>query len=314
MRPLSVGEVVDGAIKLYTRNAKVLIGAAAGVVVPLLLLQAIVLLSVYTNGSDLGGSGFGQTATPGEASARLGAAGIRELVAVIGSAFVVAACVKAISDSYLGQVPRIGESLRFGARRLLPLIVLQILYVLGLIVGFVLLIVPGVYLYAAWSVASPALVIERRGPFHALGRSRRLVKGRWWGTAGVIFIANVLNAVIGGVVVGVLTAVALNHHNPSVLFAVSVTTLATAISQILLQPFVASITTVLYYDLRVRHEGYDIELMAEQLGLHPSALPEQAPGFQAPVVGPESVGRPGGPPYWPPPPGWQPGPEWRPGP
>jgi hypothetical protein len=91
------------------------------------------------------------------------------------------------------------------------------------------------------------------------------------------------------------------------------------------------VSTILYYDLRVRREGYDMQLLAEQLGLPAeslrSAQPEawspgsvapptfgpgagftapQAPGA-APPIGPESVGKPGGPPFWPPPPGWRPG-------
>jgi hypothetical protein len=56
---------------------------------------------------------------------------------------------------------------------------------------------------------------------------------------------------------------------------------------------------VLYYDLRVRKEGYDLELLAEQLGIPPSAMPAAA-------AGPEAVGNVGGPPFWPPPPGWKP--------
>jgi hypothetical protein len=52
----------------------------------------------------------------------------------------------------------------------------------------------------------------------------------------------------------------------------------------------------------VRHEGYDVALLAEQLGIEPTALPAGA----LIDAGPESVGQPGGPPFWPPPPGWSP--------
>ena len=61
LRPLRVGEILDAAIKLYVRSARVLMGAAATVTVPLQLLTAIVLLSVYNSGQDIptGFSGLG---------------------------------------------------------------------------------------------------------------------------------------------------------------------------------------------------------------------------------------------------------------
>lgn len=308
LRPRRVGEILDAAIKLYLGNARVLMGAAASVVVPLQILSGVLLLSTYSDGRDIaaGFSTIGRTITPAEAHARLGASAIVQVAGLIGTTLTLAACVKAISDAYLDQPPSIGTSLRFGLRRLPALIALEIVYFLGLILGFILLIIPGIWLYGAWSVRVPALLIERRGPFRALGRSRRLVKGRWWPTVGVLAVSAVMVMVLSGVIVGALTAVALTSSHPSVLFAVVINSLAAIVSALLLQPFSAAVTTVLYYDLRVRHEGYDLQLMAEQLGLPESALPGgEEEGFTG-ALGPELVGKAGGPPYWPPPPGWQP--------
>jgi hypothetical protein len=78
--------------------------------------------------------------------------------------------------------------------------------------------------------------------------------------------------------------------------------LANAVAEILTRPFYAAVTTVVYYDLRVRHEGFDVVLLAEQLGIRAPEFPAPA----GPLTGPESVGQPGGPPFWPPPPGWKP--------
>ena len=308
MRPRRVGELLDAAIKLYLGNAGVLIGAAATIVVPLQIISGVILLSVYSNGKDIstGFASIDRTTTPAELHARLGAAAITEIITAIGAAFVLAACVKALSDAYLAQSPSVGGSLRFGLRRLLPLILLEVIFYIGLILGLVLLIIPGIWLYAAWSVRVPALVVERAGPFRALGRSRRLVKGRWWPTAGVLLISTVMVGVIGALLGAGLGAAA-GDSNPSPLSSVTVTVLTAIVSGVLLQPFSAAVVTVLYYDLRIRHEGYDLELLADQLGLPAGDLP--APpggGFDGPV-GPEDVGKPGGPPYWPPPPGWQQG-------
>src|SRR5579863_819565 len=307
MRPRRVGEILDAAIKLYLSNARVLMGSAATIVVPLQIISGVILLSVYTDGNDIsvGFANFGRAVTPGEAEARLGAGAITQLVTLVGGAFVLAACVKALSDAYLGQQTSVRGSLRFGLRRLLPLLALGIVYGIGQILGFILLIIPGIWLYAAWSVRVPALVIERAGPFRALGRSRRLVKGRWWPTAGVLIVSAIMVSVISDIVGAALGAILFTSANPSVLLAVVLSILIGSVTGVLLQPFSAAVVTVLYYDLRIRHEGYDLELLADQLGLSASELPEQAGGGFDGWARPEGVAQPGDPPYWPPPPGWQ---------
>jgi len=311
MRPRRVGEILDAAIKLYVGNARVLIGAVAAVIVPLQLIYGIVLLSAYTNAQDVatGFAGIGSgPLTPAEAHARLGAQAIGFVMGLIGDSLVLAACVKALSDAYLGQQPSVEDSLRFGLRRLPALIVQVILRFILYAIFFVALIIPGIWLYGALAVAVPALVIERTGPIASLNRSRRLVKGSWWRTAAVILVAALITAFAQGLIGGVLTGVALASSNPSLLFAVMITVLATIVSAVLLQPFAAAVTTVLYYDLRIRREGYDLELLAEELGIPAINMPAMlSPGGFTGPAGPEDVGRPGGPPYWPPPPDWRPG-------
>lgn len=312
LRPLRVGEILDAAIKVYIGNARVLMGLTATIVVPLQILSGIVLLSTVSSGSDVpvGFSGVSAQSTTDQA-ARLGALAVLEVTSVIALVFTTAACVKAVSDSYLGQPPAIGTSLRFAVRRLLPLVAMDILLFLGLILGFIALIVPFVWLYVSWSIASPVLLIDRVGPARALRRSVGLVRGRWWPTAGVLVVATVMGGVIAGALEALLAAISLHSH-PSVLLATTVVSLATAVSTIITKPFQAAVATVLYYDLRVRREGYDLQLLAEQLGL-PARSADSDPagglsGDWSEPLGPESVGQPGGPPFWPPPPGWRPAP------
>ncbi len=308
LRPRRVGEILDAAIKLYLGNARVLMSSAAVIVVPIQFLAGVVMLSAYSDGRDVS-TGFvsiGTTLTPAEAHARLGASLINDATSWIGGAFVLAACVKALSDAYLGQSPTAGGSLRFGLRRVLPLLVLTVVYGIGQVLGFVVLIIPGIWLFGIWSVRVPALVIERAGPIKSLRRSYRLVKGRWWPVAGVLVVSSLMVFVLAGLIEAALGAIALSSGNPSVLLAVTISVLIAIVSGVLVQPFSASVVTVLYYDLRIRKEGYDLELLADQLGLEPAGLPAQADeGFRGPV-GPGDVGQPGGPPYWPPPPGWRP--------
>jgi hypothetical protein len=67
-------------------------------------------------------------------------------------------------------------------------------------------------------------------------------------------------------------------------------------------PAAAAFITVLYIDLRVRKEGFDLLLLARRLGV------ERAPGQGPPSFLPEAPPTGGQPPFWPPPPGWTPGP------
>jgi len=323
MRPRRVGEILDAAIKIYLRNARTLMGLTAVVVIPMRILAGIVLLSTLPTGSDVPGGTFTVSSSSQPVTDRaavLGANGTLIVIELIVATLVTAACTKAVSDAYLDQPIGAAKSLRFAVRRLPALLWLEILTVIGLIVGFILLIVPGIWLYAAWSVAVPALLIERIGAFRALGRSRRLVKGRWWATAAVLLVASLMVTLISGAIEGLLIAVASLPSQPSLLLAVFVSTLSGVIATVITEPFRAATTTLLYYDLRVRREGYDLHVLADQLGLPSSSMPaveddDEAAWAGVPgdgyrssdyPIGPESVGRPGGPPYWPPPPGWTP--------
>jgi hypothetical protein len=349
LRPLGVGEILDAGIKVYLGNARILMGLSAVVVVPFQMLNAVVLLSVVSSANEVprGFAGLGARNAV-DNSATLGAKVILSFTGLIVGVLVTAACVKAVSDAYLDQPVDLGASLRFAARRILSLVWLEILTLVLLAFAFAALLVPGIWLYAAWSVATPALLIEGLRGRHALRRSFGLVKGRWWPVAGVLVVAAVMVALISGAIEGVLLAIVLTSGG-SVFFAVVVVTFTGGVASILTQPFQAAVKTILYYDLRVRREGYDVQLLAEQLGFDPAVMPAgagpetptwapagadagiatgtpAAPGGNLPGAdredgpgarlgggwgggwGPDSIGLPGGPPFWPPPPGWSPPP------
>jgi hypothetical protein len=311
LRPLRVGEILDAGIKVYLKNARTLMGLTAVVVVPFQLLSAVVLLSTVNNGDQVPSGGLSTLGASrgSDYAASLGANVTLTVTGALIGLLTTAACVKAASDIYLDQQTDVASSLRFALRRLGSLLWLEIVTFVLLGLAFVAAIIPGIWLYAAWSVATPALLIEGcRGP-GALGRSFKLVRGRWWATAGVRLVTNLMVSIVSGAIEAALVAIALAGGRGSVVLTVSVISLAAAVSAVLTRPFQAAVITILYYDLRVRHEGYDVALLAEQLGIEPASLPTGA--FAG--AGPEAVGQPGGPPFWPPPPGWRPAPEAGPG-
>jgi len=316
LRPRRVGEILDAGIKVYIRNARTLMGLVAVVVVPLQLFVAIVLLSTVPNGSDVPVGTFNfsaQRPAPTDPAATLGASALLFVVQLLAGWLTTAACVKAVSDAYMDKPTSIGPSLRFALRRLPALAGMEILLFLGIVAGFVALVIPAIWLYVSWSVAAPALLIEGVGPARALGRSRKLVAGRWWPTAGVLIVASIMVSIVSGALQALFSAVASLPSQPSLVLAVALVTVSGAVSTIIAQPFHAAVSTILYYDLRVRHEGFDLHALAEQLGLPDLAFAGPPPGGASDLgrtglpLGPESVGQPGGPPFWPPPPGWRPG-------
>ncbi len=73
---------------------------------------------------------------------------------------------------------------------------LSILSGFFVLLGTILLVLPGIYLYVSFAVAVPVLLVEGAGPWRALGRSRRLVQGRWWGTFGVALVGYLLVTIV----------------------------------------------------------------------------------------------------------------------
>jgi hypothetical protein len=277
LRPLRVGEILDAGLKVYLSNARTLMGLTAAVVVPFQILYAIVLFSVVSSASEVphGFATFVSARHTTDSAATSGAKTVLLLAGLIVGLLSTAACVKAISDAYLDQPVSLGSSLRFAARRLGALVWMAILMWVLLGLAFIALVIPGVWLYAAWSVATPALLIEGVHGQRALSRSRQLVRGRWWPVAGVLVVVNLMSALVSGAITGVLLAIVLTGGG-SAAYAVVVASLAAAVAGILTRPFQAAVATVLYYDLRVRREGYDVQLLAEQLGFDQAVMPAGA--------------------------------------
>jgi len=300
LRPLRIGEILDVTIKLYLRNARTLLLLVLVIAGPLHLLA--VLIGLSTAPADRAGFGaFGQSSSSPSIH-RLSASSVTGQILVVLLDFVVstlatAVCFKAVSDAYLGERPAVGPSLRFVGRRLPAVAWVTLLFYVGLIPAFILLFVPGIWLGIAWIVAVPALLLEGCRGSKALRRSFRLVRGRWWPTFGALAVGYVLASVVSAILVEVL--ILPFGFSATTDAAVIANELAMAVAAVLVTPFTAALTAVIYYDLRVRKEGFDVTLLAERLGL---AVPVGAERSQ-PDESPEPAGG-SRPPFWPPPPGW----------
>ena len=297
LRPLGIGEILDVSLKIAWRNAGTLLRIVLFVVAPAQALSALIQVSATPDYQP--GQGFLDTSaeTDEEAWTILAGVAVAALIGFLAGQLATGACFKAVAQAYLGERTTWRESIAFALRRFRSIIWIVILGGFLTVLGFLLLVVPGVYLAVAFAVALPVLMTEGLRGRKALGRSRRLVKGRWWRTAILLVVAGLLVSIVGGAITAAVSALTFGSPDDPVLVFV-VGALAGTVAALVTTPFSAAYHTVLYFDLRVRKEAFDLQLLAEHLGVEPP------PGW---TPAPEPEPEPGDqPPYWPPPPGWRP--------
>jgi hypothetical protein len=156
------------------------------------------------------------------------------------------------------QAPDSKAMFNTAARKFWPLLGLAILVCLGVGLGAILLIIPGIILGLAWSVAMPALVLEDRGIFAAFRRSAELTRHRRWSIFLLLFLVGLVSAVIELVLLLVFGGVqGLVSREASV-----TTTILSSLFSVLTIPFGAVMNTALFNRLR-GNEGYGAEAVGE---------------------------------------------------
>jgi hypothetical protein len=123
---------------------------------------------------------------------------IGSIVSLVLTAFFTGMVVMLVRDLQDGhRDSSLGELFSSVTPVFVPVIVVSILFGIGVAIGFVLIIIPGLILLTIWSVAIPVTVIERPGIFAAFGRSRQIVKGNGWQVFGTILLVWLIAIVVG---------------------------------------------------------------------------------------------------------------------
>jgi hypothetical protein len=166
-------------------------------------------------------------------------------IAVAGIFWIQGALVVAVDDIRDGRADLgVSETISRIRGRLNTLTLAGLLAVLGVTIGLILLIVPGLFLLTIWLLIVPAIMLEGHGVLSSFGRSRELVEGYGWSVFGVI----VLTALIWiGVAIGFgILGAALDNGLASLVLDIA--------SQGLIAPFIALAWTLTYYELRTLKE------------------------------------------------------------
>lgn len=255
LRPRSVTEIIDASVSLLRQHYLELVTATALFTIPWLIIQLLQRNALAAN--------F-QTAPTALFAARPSGS---LLLAILVSALILgplasATTVVIVADNYLGREVTIANALARAFSRIVPVAITGILQGIAIAIGFVLLFIPGFFCIAWFFSAVNVIMVEGKGPTDAMGRARFLAKGSVGRILGALFLSFLLVWVVSLVIQFALTGILSAVH-----VGAGLATVIGQLGSVFVYPLVTVVTTVLYFDLRIRKEGLDLELMAKELGV-----------------------------------------------
>ncbi len=246
LRPLSAGEILDVSFQLYRRHFSALATVA------LVCSGAPVLFNVYIQAS-------------GGVLSNLGLTLAYYIILAVLSSIATAATVFIVSESYLGRPLGPWDALARATPLLGRLIACSILFALLVGIGVILFLIPGVILAVGLMLAFPALVLENTAtPTSALHRSWELTRGSRLRMFALLVTLVVL-LYIPVVALSAVASLVLSGASDARAMSGTVTVVLAGLVQLLVYPLFYCVLTVAYYDLRVRKEGFDLEVLASTL-------------------------------------------------
>ncbi|MFF7162502.1 glycerophosphoryl diester phosphodiesterase membrane domain-containing protein [Streptomyces sp. NPDC008086] len=301
LRPLGVGEILDGAVSTMRTYWRTVLGISLTVAVVteilVILVQGLVLSDrLDTEALDDPNATLSElTRATGDA---LISSSVILLISVIGAIIATALLTTVTSRAVLGKSVSTGEAWRdarpqvpqlFGLLFLLLLIVFGVLLagaVPGILVaatgagaaggaltvfGIIGAGIVALWLWFRFSLASPALMLEKQGITKSLSRSAKLVRGSWWRVFGIQLLATIIANVIAAIVVIPFTFLAgavsgdgaasfLNGTTEFGWTFLIISGVGSVIGSMITFPITAGVTVLLYIDQRIRREALDLEL------------------------------------------------------
>jgi hypothetical protein len=263
LHPMSFADLLDGAFRLLKANLGTIVLVTAVFFVPLELISAFLARDLF------GGRGIlevlndpslaQQSFDSGFSTIQLFGTGGTGLLGVLITPIVGGVITRVVSASYLGQQLSAGDALRATGRRVWALLAAAILVHLVELVGLVLCVLPGLAAMAFYICTTPAVMIEELGPIKAMRRSFALVRPRFWPVLGIAVVSGIMAATLSSIL-GTpfnLLAEAIGLHWGFILLAIG-----SIIPALVASPFVAIVATLVYFDARIRHEGFDLQMIA----------------------------------------------------
>src|ERR1043166_363820 len=253
--PMTTGRLLDRAFRLYGANFSLMLGITAVAYVPLYALKLLMQAAASNTSSALGRAFFTNFSE------------ILFFILWVSVAFPFAtgAATYAISERYLGNEVTIDQALWRALRKFWTLSMAQLIVGIRVALGLILLIIPGILWSLSYALVVPAILVENQKPAPSLKRSSELVKGYRGKVFLVVAVVLVLQWVLG-----------FGAGSLSVMFRESgsatrnlMVAIFTDFTEILFTPLGIIANILLYYDFRIRKEGFDLEMLSRALAVRP---------------------------------------------
>jgi hypothetical protein len=265
MRPLAVGEILDGAMAVLRAHPGPTLGLGAIVLsiqmaltLPLKYLTQNLSFSLFSPGNLFNGSSIGGL---------LLAWAVTSVIAAACGGMVCALSATVVGDASLGREITARTVWRQVRPRVWGIVGLSLILGIAAGIGMLAVLAGWLFVMGVWSLAVPAMMLERVGVFTALKRSWQLSISSFWRVLGIRLlawgIAFVLSGVLGGLLDLAGSAVLTSSADPEkwvVLLGVFLAGLGEMSAAVIVVPFVGCVEALLYIDRRMRAEGLDIEL------------------------------------------------------
>ena len=233
-QPRDLGALLSTTFSLYARHFWLFAGLALGIV-------GVVYIIVLGLGAGWLWKSYDDYNAPG------GLWAFELLVPVLVLVPLISAThAQAVVELGEGRVPSVWETLRAGSRYFGPVLAVVVTYTLGVLAGLVLLVVPGIYVWVAWFVAAPAVVVESKRGGDAIARSHDLVRGSWWRVFGIAVTVSLI------AVVASAPAAWAGSWMGDATDSMAVVLAGAVVSDVVLYSFGALASTLLFFDLRAR--------------------------------------------------------------
>jgi hypothetical protein len=275
LRPLGVGDILDGSFRTIRRNPKVMLGLSAAVAVAQIVLVAVFEVIAFASLGRVPVTTTAGATAQTSLGPLLGNEAVSLATFVAGtllSAILTGMLTAAITQDVLGVQLDIAQVWQQVRPRLWRLVGLALIVTIVPVIGLLFCIAPGVWLWGIWTAAVPAFMVEGTTVRGALGRSRQLVERTFWRVWGIRALGVLIVTVISGFITLPFSIIGLivddnvftggSGTQDLPLAFLLLTALGSAVSATFTAPVRAGIDALLYVDLRMRKEGLDIALQA----------------------------------------------------
>jgi hypothetical protein len=302
LRPLGVGEILDGAVTAMRTHWRTVLGISLAVAVVVQLVATLINGLWLSDATDLNALTRNPQPNPDEVmdamSGTLRITGVRALIDTLGTVIATAMLTIVVRRAVLGRSVGVGDAWRdsrpqllrlLGLLILLPLLVALAVFVGAvpgsallvagqeapgvalLLIGLLVGLVGAIWIWVRYSLAAPALMLEKQGVITSMRRSAKLVRGSWWRVFGVQMLATILVVIVASIIQMPATFIGalVSGQGLSVFTGGASSTgwaflIATGIGAVIAStvtfPIRAGVTALLYLDQRIRREALDLEL------------------------------------------------------